>query len=158
MTFAALFFDRRAIALILTLMALLAPARAQTGLSAPPLPEKAVLDSAVKSMLAAFNHANLTGDYSVLHKLSAPEFQRTVSLERLFSAFKGFRDQGINIEEALIRDIEYTEQPRVDSNGLLHLIGKIETRPSRTKFNMQFRILEGRMRLYFINVSVAPAD
>ncbi len=135
-------------------------AQSQTGPSGsapeaaiPPRPQLEIL---IKSTLAAFNHANVTGEYAVLHKLGAPEFQRDVSVQRLFDAFKEFRSKNIEIGFILLHSPALNEDPKIGSNGWLRLAGRFDTRPNRVNFRLQFRNHENHWQLVDIWVHVIP--
>ena len=61
---------------------------------APPLPSMEELVSLVRNVLLAVNDANLTGNYSVLRDLSAPDSQGLNTPERLEESFRPIRQQG----------------------------------------------------------------
>ena len=61
---------------------------------APPLPSAEQLVSLVRNVLLAVNDANLTGNYSVLRDLSAPDSQGLNTPERLEESFRPIRQQG----------------------------------------------------------------
>lgn len=143
--------------LLLSAMPAALSAQSQSGpAGAPGVPPKPQLDIMIKSALAAFNHANITGEYVVLHKLGAPEFQRDVPAQRLFDVFKEFREKNIEIGFVLLHSPMLTEEPKIGSNGWLRLVGRFDTRPQRVNFRLQFRNLEERWQLVDIWVHVVP--
>ncbi len=148
--------------LVLLAMPAAVSAQAQSGPAGSPagagVPQPPELEIMIKSTLAAFNHANVTGEYVVLHKLGAPEFQRDVPAQRLFEVFKEFREKNIRIGFILLHSPTLTEEPKIGSNGWLRLVGRFETRPQRVNFRLQFRNLEGRWQLVDIWVHVVPVE
>ena len=56
-----------------------------------PMPNDDVLLMLIESSVIALNHANITGNYSVLHEMGAPAFQNANSPEKLAQIFAQLR-------------------------------------------------------------------
>ena len=76
------------------------PSQAQP--SQVPVPDSLELNKLVWSTMAAIDHANLAGNYSVLRDLSAPNFQILNDSAKLASIFASLRASGIDLSNALL--------------------------------------------------------
>src|SRR5262245_59186348 len=71
---------------------------AATGAHAQRAPSTLMQQMLVKVSLLSFNDANLTGNYSVFHARLAKAFRDKYSPEKVAEAFKGFRDQKLDLD------------------------------------------------------------
>lgn len=70
------------------------PGAAQAG---APVPDPIELNKLLWSTMAAVDHANRSGNYSVLRDLSAPGFQANNDAAKLTGVFAGLRTQNIDL-------------------------------------------------------------
>ena len=123
-----------------------------------PSPEHLV--ALIRNTLMAVNHANLTGNYSVLRDLGAPGFKTAQSLETLSKSFEGFRNAQIDtaITAAVIPQL--TRAPVLDgAAGVLRLTGYYPTRP-QVNFDIAYQLIGNRWQHLGIAMSTgqpAPA-
>ena len=123
---------------------------AQPGLAVPPEPVRVIL---VQSALAALNHADMTGDYTVLAKLGSTNFQRGNSAAQLAAGFKALRDARTDLSPVLIYPIRWTYAPSIQ-NGALRLVGSFATRPQEVTFDLSFVIESGAWRLAAVSAGL----
>lgn len=128
-----------------------APAAAQTGTR---VPSPAVLETLLKRYMLAFNHANITGNYTVFHALLHPRFSSRFNAERLSEIFAVFRRKKVDLGIIATLKPRIKPAPQVDDQGRMQVTGWFATRPSRVLFRMIFRRDGGIWKLTSIRVSV----
>lgn len=128
-------------------LALTASAAAQA-----PQPDETVARILTRSTLAALNHANLTGNYTVLRDLSAPTFAADYSAADLALAFADLRARGIDLAPVAVLDPVFTEPPAIVDGGLFRLRGYFPSRPLELRFELVFQSIDGRWRLSGLTV------
>ena len=122
--------------------------------SAAKVPEEDVLATIVKSTLATFDDANVTGIYTVLYEKSAKPLRDKFTPEKLADAFKVYHDNHVSIASVLNLDIHYTTPPTVDDNDTLLVKGSFDTTPKKVVFELKFIPSDGVWKPVGINVSV----
>lgn len=111
----------------------------------------------VRSTLQALNHANSTGNYTVLRDLASPDFQSANNAAQLGRIFGKLRGQNLNLSPILVVMPEYSAPTTINAEGLLKISGYFPTRPLRINFQMLFQPVEGTWRLFGLAVDPAPA-
>jgi len=106
----------------------------------------------VWSAMAALDHANQTGNYSVLRDLGAPSFQANNSAATLAGIFQTLRAQQVDVANALIIPPAYEFPPGIIAGGLLRARGSFPLRPSGIAFDLLFQNVNGQWRLFGIAV------
>ncbi|MFN3389607.1 MAG: hypothetical protein ACK40O_11820 [Allosphingosinicella sp.] len=124
---------------------------------AAPTPDPLLVSRLVWSTLSALDHANRTGNYSVLRDLGAPEFQAKNNAATLAQIFQGFRDQRIDLTSVLLVTPSYEFQPAIVQGGLLRVRGLFPLRPTAIRFDLLFQQVDSQWRIYGIAVQPAPA-
>lgn len=104
------------------------------------------------STMAALDHANQTGNYSVLRDLGAPSFQANNSAATLASTFQALRNQRVDVANALIVTPTFEIGPTMIEGGLLRARGSFPLRPSPIGFDLLFQNTGGQWRLFGIAV------
>src|SRR5262245_60211309 len=122
---------------------------------APPLPSTEQLVSLVRNVLLAVNDANLTGNYTVLRDLSAPDSQGLNTPERLEESFKPIRQQGTDFSIVAIATPRFVQLPTFTPQGYLRVNGEFISSP-RITFDIFLQHVAGRWRPYAIGVGVVP--
>ena len=126
--------------------------------SAQKVPHTTVQEILIKTSLLTFNDANVTGNYEVFHaKLSKP-FRDQFAPDKLAEAFKGFRDQHINLDLIAAKAPISVEEPKVDDDGRLTLKGYFDTTPSRVNYNLAFIMSDAEWKLVSINVDLKKPE
>jgi hypothetical protein len=134
---------------------------AQTARPATPareaMPDDAKITLLIQTHIAALSHANLTGNYTVLHAMASPAFQALNSPAQLAQKFTAFRMQGIDIGPAILLPPILSEQPKMEGADVLRVSGHYDTNPQKVVFEMAFQAVNKAWRLAGIAVStVAP--
>lgn len=109
----------------------------------------------IDNTIIALSHANLTGDYSVLRALGAPEFQKLNSPRKLAEIFANMRDRNLNFNPIVLYQPKLARPPAIDEKGLLRTAGFYETLPLQVHFDLAFKPVEGSWRLFEISVWTA---
>ncbi len=129
-------------------------------------PQQAGVDPLVSlkliwSALAALDHANQTGNYSVLRDLGAPSFQTNNSAATLAGLFQALRAQRVDVGNALIVMPTFEIAPTILPNGLLRARGSFPLRPTGIGFDLLFQNVGGQWRLFgmaVVPVGAQPAQ
>lgn len=147
-----------AIALLCAAEASFAQAGAQNSARAtvPPQPplDLVVATKLVWSTMAALDHANQTGNYSVLRDMGAPSFQANNSAATLGGIFESIRNQRIDLSNTILVEPTYDLGPAIIEGGLLRAKGAFRLRPTAIAFDLIFQNVAGQWRL--LGISVAP--
>ena len=113
------------------------------------------MDKLLWSTIAALDHANTTGNYSVLRDLGSPSFQADNSAATLAGIFEGIRTRRLDLSNALISAPSYQIQG-ITQAGLLRLRGYFPTRPTGIAFDLLYQNVGGQWRL--LGISVGPVE
>ena len=135
------------------------PAPGKQQPSQPPtiaVPSPEVLLVLVRSALIALDHANRTGNYTVLRELGGPGLQRHSSAQ-LSNAFANLRNQQVDLLPVAIVTPQLTRPPSVSADGLLQLIGFFPTQPRHIQFEVAYQPVSGQWKLFGLNVALAAA-
>jgi hypothetical protein len=130
-----------------------AQASAPPPISAQPVPDELQLSKLVWTTLAAVDHANLSGNYSVLRDLSSPSFQANNDAARLTQIFAGLRASGTDLSNALLLGPTWTAAPAIVTGGLLRLRGYFGLRPTAIAFELTYQWVGGRWRLFGVGIN-----
>lgn len=125
-----------------------------------PVPGPLELAKLIWSTLAAVDHANLAGNYSVLRDLASPNFQVANDSARLAQIFAGVRSSGLELSNAMLLAPTYTTPPVMVAPNVLRVQGLFGLRPTGITFDLQYEWVAGRWRLFGISVGSAslPTD
>jgi hypothetical protein len=116
--------------------------------------DAAVILMLVRTTLVALHQANMTGNYTVLRDIAAPDFHDHNSAADLARIFGPIRDKHIDLAEAVLLDPHISDL-KVLPNKLLHVSGWLATRPTPIAFEFLFQPIAGTWRLY--GIAVDPA-
>lgn len=135
------------------------PAAAQTPVTAPAasqagVPDPIVINKLVWSAMAALDHANQTGNYSVLPDLGAPSFQTNNSAATLGGIFQAIRNQQVDLGYTLVVAPNFQFPPVIVQGGLLRVRGTFPLRPAAIGFDLLFQNISGQWRIF--GIAVAP--
>ncbi|MGZ8348527.1 MAG: hypothetical protein ACXWU2_00755 [Allosphingosinicella sp.] len=123
------------------------PAQAQA-----TIPDTLLAARLVWSAMAALDHANRTGNYSVLRDLGAPSFQANNSAATLGSIFEELRRQRIDLSNTLIVSPNLEFPPTFVQGGLLRIRGSFPLRPVAVGFDLLFQNIGGEWKIFGIAV------
>ncbi len=114
---------------------------------------------AVKSTIAALQHANQTGNFTVLHDMGTPVFRERFDATRLAATFSGLRARGINLSPALMLEPVLEKPAEFNTQKQLHLVGHFPTQPLQIRFEMVFLQIDGVWRVDGLAVdALAPPN
>ncbi|MEW4448377.1 hypothetical protein [Qipengyuania sp. JC766] len=119
-----------------------------------PTPGQLELSKMIWSTMAAIDHANRSGNYSVLRDISAQGFQINFNAARLSEIFAGIRRQRIDLASSLLVPPTYTEAPQQIREDLFRVQGMFLMRPISIGFDMYFQWEQGQWKLS--GVDIAP--
>lgn len=144
------------------LFALASPAQAQTGTAAPPpvaaMPVPGDLEMAklIWSTITAIDHANQSGNYSVLRDISSPAFQIANDPSRLAQIFASLRENRVDLSNSLLLAPVYNGAPQVGAGNILRVRGSFGLRPTAVAFDFEFQWYNGKWRLFGVAISPMP--
>jgi hypothetical protein len=128
-------------------------AAAPPPISAQPVPGELELSKLIWTTMAAVDHANLSGNYSVLRDLSSPAFQANNDAAKLTQIFAGLRASGTDLSNALLLGPTWTAAPAIAPGGLLRLQGYFGLRPTAIGFDLSYQWVNGRWRLFGVGIT-----
>lgn len=134
------------------------PVQAAPGPRAAPIPDQYRLNMMIRSTILALNHANLTGNYTVLRDLGAPGFQVANNAARLAEIFAPMRARKLDLTPILFFNPQLAQPPAVQDERFLRLTGFFATQPEQVNFDLAFQAWAGQWMLAGISVRTAPAD
>jgi hypothetical protein len=111
----------------------------------------------IRSTLLALDHANRTGNYTVLRDLGAPSFQAANSAARLGEIFANLRAQNLDLSGLAVLEPQLTVLPTAVQGGLMRMAGVFPSAPLQTNFDLLFAPVEGRWRLFGISLNLGQS-
>jgi hypothetical protein len=126
------------------------PAQAQSPQPVRPSPVSVML---VKNTLTAVNHANITGNYTVVRDLGCPTFREKHSAAQLSMIFQKLRDQKTDLSPILVLEPEFTLPPSINDAGQLQMAGFFATTPLQVQFRLAFQRVPGGWMIDEISIS-----
>jgi len=142
-------------------MAATASAGHAQGASPAAAPKPAQIDRngvlmLVRSTLLALDHANKTGNYTVLRDIGAPAFQSN-SAARLGEIFAKLRNDNLDLSGVAVLDPQLSLLPQIEANGLMHMTGFFPSVPTQVNFDLAYAAVNGQWRLFGISVSIGQS-
>jgi hypothetical protein len=110
----------------------------------------------IKSTIMALQHANQTGNYSVLRDLGSPIFHERFDQAKLTAIFSDLRRRGVDLSLIMQLPPNLIKQPEITEGKELHLVGNFPTQPLQVQFEMLFLQLDGVWRLNGLSVDAVP--
>lgn len=133
-----------------------APAQPASQAQAPaPAPDQLTSMRMVWSMMAAVDHANRTGNYSVLRDLGTVAFQSRNNPASLATIFAGLREQNVDLSNTLVVTPLWEMPPSMVQPHVLRLRGRFPLRPAAIAFDI-LMTWDGAWRLEAIAVQALP--
>lgn len=112
----------------------------------------------IRTALTMLDHANQTGNYSVLRDSAAPIFRKSNSTSDLHRTFSRLRRKRFALAPA-IANVPYLIRPsRVAPNGRLNMTGFINHQNEFIAFNLDYMSVNGHWKLVGLQVGLKPAD
>jgi hypothetical protein len=110
----------------------------------------------VRSTLLALDHANKTGNYTVLRDIGAPGFHNNTAA-RLGEIFAKLRNDKLDLSGVAVIDPQLNLLPQIEANGMMRMAGFFPSVPSQVNFELLYAPVDGQWRLFGISVSVGQA-
>lgn len=114
-----------------------------------------VLAMLIKSTIMALQHANQTGNYSVLRDLGTPLFRERLDQARLTAVFSNLRSRGINLSPVLML-APNLKQAELTGQNRLRLAGYFPSQPLQIRYELVFLMIGGVWRIENISVDAVP--
>lgn len=111
----------------------------------------------VRSTLLALDHANKTGNYTVLRDVGAPGFQMGNTAAKLAEIFAKLRNDKLDLSGVSVIDPQLSVLPQIESNGMMRMAGFFPSVASQVNFELLYAPVDGQWRLFGISVSVGQA-
>jgi hypothetical protein len=137
---------------MLASMLVLATVSIAPAFAATEFPNDDDQDVLIRTTLMTFNDANMTGNYAVLLAKSSKELQSQASVEKMATAFEGFRKNELYFEDVVTADYDSFEKAKIDNDGALVLAGVFKTDDMQVKYNLRFIQNNKAWKLLGINV------
>lgn len=120
----------------------------------PTVPSAPAVLALVRTTLAAVDHGNKTGNYSVLRELGGPDFHDANTAAKLGVVFANLVQQRVDMLPVLVVEPAYREPPRLTARRMLYIAGRFDIRPKPVSFELLFDVWKGEWRLY--DISIVP--
>jgi hypothetical protein len=127
-------------------------AQAPPPASRQPVPSELELAKLIWSTMAMIEHANRSGNYSVLRDTSATGFQIANDPARLAGIFAGLRATRIDLGNTLIVAPSYLGPPAQLQADVFQVRGYFPLRPTAIFFDLTFQWEQGRWKLFGVTV------
>lgn len=111
----------------------------------------------VRDALSLVNHANVTGNYTVLRDYGARAFREANDPTTLAAAFARLRAERLNLLQALIVGPQFRTSTLSLDRTTMRLSGAIPVQDRGIDFDMEFRLENDVWRLLGISVGEAVA-
>jgi hypothetical protein len=118
--------------------------------------ETVQLAALIKSTIMALQHANQTGNYSVLRDLGTPVFRERFDLAQLTAIFSNLRSRSVNLRPVLFLAPNLTKQPELTEGNQLRIVGDFPTQPLKIQYEMLFLQIDGVWRIDGLAVDAVP--
>lgn len=117
-----------------------------------PTPGQLELSKLIWSTVAAVDHANRSGNYSVLRDISAQGFQINNTSAQLGQIFTGLRNLQVDLSNALLVPPTYTVAPQLVQEDVFRVQGVFQMRPISIGFDLYYQWEQGRWKLVGIDL------
>ncbi|WP_292859530.1 hypothetical protein [Mesorhizobium sp.] len=110
-----------------------------------------------RSTLLALDHANKTGNYTVLRDLGSPSFQAN-SAARLGDIFASQRNQDLDFSAVAVLEPQLTLLPQIEPSGMLHMAGFFPSAPLQINFELLFEPVDRKWKIFGVSVKLKPSS
>lgn len=117
-----------------------------------PTPRQLELSKMLWSTIVAVDHANQSGNYSVLRDISAQGFQIKFNPAQLTELFSGLRRLNVDLSNALLVPPTYYEAPTMVSADTFRVKGIFQLRPISIEFEVYYQWEQGRWKLFGVEL------
>lgn len=117
-------------------------AHAQQSFSAVGSEEDAkLIAKLVRSTLLALHHANVTGNFTVLHALGSPSFRERNNPGSLYQSFAALRVQATQLDDVAVLQPVLAPAPTIEGGKYLKVSGSFPTKPKAVGFELLFELV-----------------
>ncbi len=121
------------------------------------IPDAFALIKLVRTTMIAVDHANRTGNYTVLRDLGAPAFSKNNDAARLADIFRTWRKKKLDLSAVVLLKPTWAVKPNITRAGRLRLNGYFATKPLRITFDLLYQSVGGRWRLFGISLGTSKS-
>ena len=137
------------------------PAPAKPAAQAPQAKQELKMEivqlaALIKSTIMALQHANQTGNYSVLRDLGTPVFRERFDQAQLTAIFSNLRSRSVNLSPVLFLAPNLTKQPEMTEGNQLRIVGDFPTQPLKIQYEILFLQIDGVWRIDGLAVDAVP--
>jgi hypothetical protein len=137
------------------------PAPAKPAAQAPQAKQELKMETVqlvglIKSTIMALQHANQTGNYSVLRDLGTPVFRERFDQAQLTAIFSNLRSRSVNLSPVLFLAPNLTKQPELTEGNQLRIVGDFPTQPLKIQYEMLFLQIDGVWRIDGLAIDAVP--
>jgi hypothetical protein len=137
------------------------PAPAKPAAQAPQAKQELKMETVqlvalIKSTIMALQHANQTGNYSVLRDLGTPVFRERFDQAQLAAIFSNLRSRSVNLSPVLFLAPNLIKQPELTEGNQLRIVGDFPTQPLKIQYEMLFLQIDGVWRIDGLAVDAVP--
>ena len=118
--------------------------------------ETVQLAALIKSTIMALQHANQTGNYSVLRDLGTPVFRERFDLAQLTAIFSNLRSRSVNLSPVLFLAPNLAKQPELTEGNQVRIVGDFPTQPLKIQYEMLFLQIDGVWRIDGLAIDAVP--
>lgn len=123
--------------------------------SALPVPSQLDLSKMLWSTMMAVDHANRSGNYSVLRDMASQGFQINNTAATLAQVFVGLREGRVDLSNTVLVPPTYAEAPRMVDQTVLQVRGYFQIRPNAIFFDVYYVWEQGMWKLHGIDIQPA---
>lgn len=116
------------------------------------IPDQRRLTMLTDESMHDFALAVNAGDFGGFHSNISALWRSQISKEELFDIFKSFSEQEVDLTVLEGITPVFSEEPYIDDNGVLRLVGYYPTQPSVTNFRLSYLYEHPEWKLAGINV------
>jgi hypothetical protein len=120
--------------------------------STRPVPDQLQMAKLLWTTMAAVDHANKSGNYSVLRDISSTAFQINNDPSKLAQAFSTIRNSRIDVSNTLLVPPSYSGAPQQLQSDVFRVQGVFNLRPVAIAFDIFFQWERGEWRLFGIDL------
>ena len=122
---------------------------------APNAPPPVAVLAMVRTTLLAVDHANKTGNYTVLRDMAGAQFREANTAAKLSQVFGILTLQGVDMLAVAVIEPQYKGKAKITPEKMLHVAGTFAIVPRPVNFEILYENVKGQWRVY--GISIAPA-
>ena len=115
-----------------------------------------VISSLIRSTMIAVNHANQTGNYSVLRDLGASQLKDRQNIADLADIFRGMRQANSDLSSTVLIDPTIVGGAKLTTDGKLGLKGYFPTKPQVITFDLAYIFEKSSWKISTITIGFLP--